>query len=83
MIAKIVAKVIAKVLPLLANYIDFSFLVKIVPQLKYMDKIYKYVIDENELDIEVKAHRVELDVLKDQVITLNDIAHKLMTKGKK
>ena len=78
-----IAKILAKVLPLVLKHIDFSFLVKIVPQLKYMDKIYKYVIDENELDKEVKVIRNEMIVLKDQVVTLNDITHKLMTKGKK
>lgn len=79
-----------KILPYLLKYVDFNFLVKIVPQLKYMDKIYNYVVDENELDIEVKALKDEMVViknenivLKDQIVTLNDEVSKLMKKGGK
>ena len=54
-----------------------------IPALKKLDKVVSYMEDDNELDIEVKAHRNELDVLKDQIVTLNDEVSKLMKKGGK
>ena len=74
----IVGGIVKKILPII-----FRKLMLEIPALRKLDRLVSYMEDDNELDIEVKAHRVELDVLKDQVITLNDIAHKLITKGKK
>tara|TARA_Y100001938_G_C7847611_1_gene309235 strand:+ start:388 stop:624 length:237 start_codon:yes stop_codon:yes gene_type:complete len=77
-----IATVVARVLPLLAKHIDFSFLVKIVPQLKYIDKISKYVLDENELDKQNKLQQVEIDFLKDQSKDLWKEIEKLKKGGK-
>ena len=54
-----------------------------IPALKKLDKVVSYMEDDNELDDAIKAHRNELDVLKDQVVTLNDEVSKLMKKGGK
>ena len=54
-----------------------------IPALKKLDKVVSYMEDDNELDDAIKAHRVELDVLKDQIVTLNDEVSKLMKKGGK
>ena len=54
-----------------------------IPALKKLDKVVSYMEDDNELDDAIKAHRVELDVIKDQVVTLNNEMAKLMKEGKK
>ena len=54
-----------------------------IPALKKLDKGVSYMEDDNELDDAIKAHRVELDVIKDQVVTLNNEMAKLMKEGKK
>ena len=54
-----------------------------IPALKKLDKVVSYMEDDNELDDAIKAHRNELDVLKDQIVTLNDEVSKLMKKGNK
>ncbi len=74
----IVGGIVKKILPII-----FRKLMLEIPALRKLDRLVSYMEDDNELDIEVKAHRVELDVLKDQIITLNDEVHKLMRKGKK
>ena len=74
----IVGGIVKKILPII-----FRKLMLEIPALRKLDRLVSYMEDDNELDIEVKAHRVELDVLKDQIITLNDITDKLMRKGKK
>ena len=74
----IVGGIVKKILPII-----FRKLMLEIPALRKLDRLVSYMEDDNELDIEVKAHRVELDVLKDQIITLNDEVHKLMKKGKK
>ena len=74
----IVGGIVKKILPII-----FRKLMLEIPALRKLDRLVSYMEDDNELDIEVKAHRNELDVLKDQIITLNDITDKLMRKGKK
>ena len=54
-----------------------------ISALKKLDKVVSYMEDDNELDDAIKAHRNELDVLKDQIVTLNDEVGKLMKKGGK
>ena len=54
-----------------------------IPALKKLDMVVSYMEEDNELDDAIKAHRNELDVLKDQIVTLNDEVSKLMKKGGK
>ena len=54
-----------------------------IPALKKLDKVVSYMEDDNELDDAIKAHRDELDVLKEQVVSLNKEIDKLKKKGKK
>ena len=58
-------------------------IIRQIPALKKIDKVVSYMEDDNELDDAIKAHRVELDVIKDQVVTLNNEMAKLMKEGKK
>ena len=58
-------------------------LMRQIPALKKLDRVVSYMEDDNELDDAIKAHRVELDVLKDQIVTLNNEVSKLMKKGGK
>ena len=58
-------------------------IIRQIPALKKIDKVVSYMEDDNELDDAIKAHRVELDVLKDQIVTLNNEVSKLMKKGGK
>ena len=44
-------------------------IIRQIPALKKIDKVVSYMEDDNELDDAIKAHRVELDVLKDQIVT--------------
>ena len=73
----IIANLAKKLLPIIIRKLIFQ-----IPALEKLDKILKYVEDDNELDNAIKSHRTELDVLKDQVITLNHEMSKLMKEGK-
>ena len=74
----IVGGIVKKILPII-----FRKLMLEIPALRKLDRLVSYMEDDNELDLAVKSHRIELDVLKDQVITLNDEMAKLMKEGKK
>ena len=73
-----IASLASKVLPMV-----LKGLIRQIPALKKIDKVVSYMEDDNELDDAIKAHRVELDVLKDQIVTLNNEVSKLMKKGGK
>ena len=73
-----IASLASKLLPIV-----LKGLMRQIPALKKLDKVVSYMEDDNELDDAIKAHRDELDVLKDQIVTLNDEVSKLMKKGKK
>jgi len=73
-----IASLASKLLPIVLKGI-----MRQIPALKKLDKVVSYMEDDNELDDAIKAHRVELDVLKDQIVTLNDEVSKLMKKGGK
>ena len=73
-----IASLASKLLPIV-----LKGLMRQIPALKKLDKVVSYMEDDNELDDAIKAHRIELDVLKDQVVTLNNEMAKLMKEGKK
>ena len=74
----IVASLVKKLLPII-----FRKLMVEIPALRKLDRLVSYMEDDNELDHKVKEHRNELDVLKDQCISLNQRIDKLEKKGKK
>ena len=73
-----IASLASKLLPIV-----LKGLMRQIPALKKLDKVVSYMEDDNELDDAIKAHRDELDVLKEQVVSLNKEIDKLKKKGKK
>ena len=74
----IVGGIVKKILPIV-----FRKLMIEIPALKKLDKILKYVEDDNELDDAIKTHTTQIDVLKGQIIALNREIDQLNRKGKK